>query len=159
MKIWFKNRSKNKKEIVKFRKFLRKISWTVDMNMQMSELMMSWAHFFHNIYIRFLKCYFFLKHVKSRPHNKNISHLHYFAFIQGDIRQVLLSQSWNMRFFVTSVDKLNGKTVRRWDHQRTYLCLRNVSWKTAKLYHLFYSLFLIRFSGLDLSFKNLQLLY
>ena len=96
MKIYV-NRRKNKEDM-KFWisvNFHRNISWTVDMNMRKSEVMMSSPHNFNVFRILFWKLSFLLllKHVKACPHIKIYQSKHYSAYLfRVDIRHVLLSK-------------------------------------------------------------------
>ena len=71
-----------------------------------------------------------LKHVKACPYNKLYQSTHYSALIRVDIRQALLSHSWNMGFSSFLWTKYMGNceamTVIHID------CSRNVRWKLRK---------------------------
>ena len=79
---WMKNKEDMK--LWSFIIFQQNISWTVDMNIQMSELMMSSPHFSpHILYIKFFTIFsFLLKHVKACPLIKIYQSKHYSAFPQ-----------------------------------------------------------------------------
>ena len=136
---------------LKFRKFSRNISWPVDMNMQMSEVMMSSPHNFSFI------LYTEMKKKKKKNHISAMRMLDLpliplwnrcsimLTPIYLDMRDIL-SQVWAKyqnfsKFYVQN---------RWWHHQLTHLHIhidwsRNVLWKFAKLQSVITSFFTVMF--------------
>ena len=135
------------------RKFSRNISWPVDINMQMSEVMMSSPHNFPFIlYTEMTKIsYFSYENVRLA-----------LIPLWIDANNVNSNISWYEGHTITSLGKILNfsqfyvqniwQVVRWWHHQLTHLHIhidwsRNVLWKFAKLQSVITSLFFNRFSS------------
>ena len=120
-------------EIMKFCNFQQNVSWTVDMNMQINELMMSSPHFFPHILYKILKMFFFFfcSDMYMSPISKYIRANIILHLFRVNTRQVLRSHSWSMGFLSILWTKLMEKIVRQWHHWLVYWynidCSRNVS--------------------------------
>ena len=142
MKIWCKLEKNIRKIIMTF--CFNNISWTVDMNTQMSELMISSPHNFPcNLYILI---FFFLvvQTCKSMSPYRNILFYIYSEWIWGKF-YFLIAEILYI-FFHFCMWSNTWKIVRQWHHQLTHLhihidCSRNVSMKITEIQHFISSLF------------------
>ena len=124
--------------------FSSNISWPVDMNMQMSELIMSSSHNFPFILYTEWKCQTCLNSSLNRC---RIMLTPIYLYMKDK-----LSQVWAKYYFFSSKFYVQNiwQVVRLWHHQLTHLYIyidisRNVSWKFVKLH--ITSLFFNRFSS------------
>ena len=138
---------------MKFRKFSQNISWPVDMNMEMSELMMSSPHYLpYILYIKFEYFHILPKLVIVYPSYQAILELTlYYIYSERNWGKshVLIAEIWNFCHFCVQNE---WEIVRRWHHQFAHLHIhidwsRNVSLKFAKLQSVITSLFFNRFSS------------
>ena len=152
VKTWWKLVEKyGSYDTLKLRKFSQNISWPVDMNMQMSELMMSSPHYLpYILYINFEKFNILRILVIVCPSYQAVLELTLF-YIYSERNwgksNILIAEIWNFCHFCAQNE---WEIVRRWHHQLAHLHTnwsRNVSWKFAKLQSVTTFLFFNRFSS------------
>ena len=132
-------------EILNFLNFHRNISWKVNVNMQMSELMMSSPHNYFP-YILFTEIMQKLNAESTLKKCRIMCGVIYFdmgiCFYMFEKKIIQLS-----KFHI----QITWKIMRRWNHQLTHLhhnyCSRNVSLKITKMQNFISSLFSIWFTS------------
>ena len=135
-------------------KFSQNISWPVDMNMQMSELMMSLPHYLpYILYINFWKIQYFAHTCDSMSLISSCIGVNIIGDIYSERNwgksNIHIAEKWNFCHFCAQNE---WEIVRRWHHQLAHLHIhtnwsRNVTWKFAKLQSVITFLFFNRFSS------------